>query len=381
MKTIKIGMMGTGFMGKAHSNAFHSIPYMFYPRTYELECAGICASTVESAKRGAERYSFKKAYNSYSEMLVDPEIDIFDNAGPDPLHYKPVMEAIKNGKHVYCEKPLAVTSAEAKEMFSAAKAAGVINMAGFNYRFFPANVLAKKLITEGAIGKILHTRFLYDQPYGASDKLTAEDLWYNNVGKADGAGQAIGTHVIDMARFLVGEIVSLSGISKIYRPERLSRNGKPVKIVGEESSLAQVDFDNGATGTIESTQMASGMPNNLHYEIFGTKGSLIFTLERPSYLRVYLEDTTVKEVAGFTDVSVTDAGLGHPYSNVFWPKGHNVGWEHGHIASLAHFFDCVSKNCAVNPMGATFFDGYAAEKVTETIKQSSREGKRLDVVL
>ena len=381
METIRIGLMGTGFMGKTHSNAFHSIPYMFYPRTYELECTGICASTIESAKRGADRYSFRKVYDSYSQMLADPEIDVFDNAGPDPMHYEPVMEAIKNGKHVYCEKPLAVTSAEAKEMFTAAQAAGIIHMTGFNYRFFPANVLAKKLITEGAIGKILHTRFLYDQPYGVSEKLTAEDLWYNNVGKADGVGQAIGTHAVDMARFLAGEIVSLSGVSKIYRPERPSRNGNPVKIVGEESSLAHVDFYSGATGTIESTQMAGGMPNNLRYEIFGTKGSLFFTLEKPSYLRVYLEDTTVKEVSGFTDVSVTDSDLGHPYSDVFWPKGHNVGWEHGHIAALAHFFDCVAKKTAVNPMGATFFDGYAAEKIIETIKQSSWEGRRLDIVL
>jgi predicted dehydrogenase len=368
-------------MGKAHSNAFHSIPFMFYPQTYKLECTGICASTVESAKIGADKYSFKKVYNNYLEMLADSEIDVFDNAGPDPMHYKPVMEAIKHGKHIYCEKPLAVTSAEAKEMFTAAEAAGIIHMTGFNYRFFPANMLAKKLISEGAIGKILHTRFLYDQPYGVSEKLHAEDIWYNNVGKADGVGQAIGTHVVDMARFLVGEIVSLSGVSKIYRSERPSRSGKPVKIVGEESSLAHVDFNNGATGTIESTQMAGGMPNNLRYEIFGTKGSILFTLENPSYLRVYLEETTVKEVAGFTDVSVTDSSLGHPYSDVFWPKGHNVGWEHGHITALAHFFDCVTKNVQVSPMGSTFFDGYAAGKVIETIKQSSQEGRRLDIVL
>jgi predicted dehydrogenase len=123
------------------------------------------------------------------------------------------------------------------------------------------------------------------------------------------------------------------------------------------------------------------MPNNLHYEIFGSRGSLAFTLERPSYLRVYLEDTGIREVAGFTEVSVTDSSLGHPYADVFWPKGHNIGWEHGHIAALAHFFGCVTENKSVAPLGATFFDGYAAEKVIETIKQSSREERRLDVKL
>jgi predicted dehydrogenase len=379
MKKIRIGLMGTGFMGKAHSHAFHSIPYMFNPKTYEIELAGICASTPESAQKGAERFGFQKAYSSFDEMLNDGAITAFDNAGPDPTHYPTVMQAIGQGKHIYCEKPIAMNSEQAKEMYTAADAAGLIHMAGFNCRFFPANLLARKLIQEGAIGKILHTRFLYDQQYGASEKLKAEDIWYNNVGKADGVGQAIGCHAVDLARFLVGDIVSLSGTSRIYQATRFSRTGEPVTIVGEESSLAHVDFANGATGTLESTMAAMGMPNNLHYEIFGSKGSLMFSLHRPGFLQVYLEDTAVKEVAGFTEVSVTYSSLGHPYAEAYWPMGHNIGWEYGHIAAIAHFLDCVAENAPVHPLGATLYDGYAAEKVLETIKLSSKEGRRLDV--
>ncbi|MDR1411820.1 MAG: Gfo/Idh/MocA family oxidoreductase, partial [Spirochaetaceae bacterium] len=185
MKKIRIGLMGAGFMGKAHSHAFHSIPYMFNPKTYEIELAGICASTPESAQKGAERFGFQKAYSSFDEMLADGEITVFDNAGPDPTHYPTVMQAIRQGKHIYCEKPIAINSGQAKEMYTAADAAGLVHMAGFNCRFFPANLLARKLIQEGAVGKILHTRFLYDQQYGASETLKAEDIWYNNVGKAD----------------------------------------------------------------------------------------------------------------------------------------------------------------------------------------------------
>jgi predicted dehydrogenase len=368
-------------MGKAHSNAFHSIPYLFHPETYEIERTAICASTLTSAQMGAKRFGFQRAYGSCDEMLNNGEITVFDNAGPDPTHYPTVIQAIKLGKHIYCEKPVAMNSDQAKEMYRSADAAGIVHMAGFNYRFFPANLLAKKLIQEGKVGKILHTRFLYDQPYGASEKLSAEDIWYNNTGKADGVGQAIGCHVVDLARFLVGEIVSLSGTSRIYQPKRLSRRGDPVTITGEESSLAHVDFANGATGTLESTQVAMGMPNNFHYEIFGSKGSFLFSLHRPSYLQVYLENTTVKEVAGFTDVSVTQDALGHPYADVFWPMGHNIGWEHGHIAAIAHFLDCVAKDSTVQPLGATLYDGYVAEKIIETIKQSSKEGRRLDIRL
>jgi predicted dehydrogenase len=184
---------------------------------------------------------------------------------------------------------------------------------------------------------------------------------------------------VDLARFLVGDILSLSGTSRIHQTTRFSRAGNPVAIVGEESSLAHVDFANGATGTLESTMVAMGMPNNLHYEIFGSKGSLMFSLHRPGFLQVYLEDTAVKEVAGFTEVSVTDGSLGHPYADAYWPMGHNIGWEYGHIAAIAHFLDCVAANNPVHPLGATLYDGYVAERVLETIKQSSKEGRRLDV--
>ncbi len=379
MKKIKVGLLGGGFMGKAHSNAYHTIPYMFYPREFEIERKAVCAATMDLANEAAGRFDFEYAYDDYERMLREGDIDIFDNSGPDPLHYPAVMKAIEYKKHIYCEKPISMTAAQAKEMYVAADAAGLIHMAGFNYRFFPANLLAKKLVSEGAIGKIYHSRFLYDQNYGASEKLMAEDIWYNNKGAADGVGQAIGCHVIDLARFLVGDIGSLVGKSKIYNTQHESKSGGVVDMVGEEGSFALVDFENGATGTIESTQCASGMTNNLHWEIYGSKGSLMFTLERPSYLRVYLEDTTVTEVAGFTEVSVTQSSLGHPYGNIWWPAGHNIGWEHGHIAAIAHFLSCVAKGESAAPLGGTLYDGYVAEHIIEMIKLSSKEGKRIDL--
>jgi predicted dehydrogenase len=379
MNTVKIGLMGGGFMGKTHSNAFHTIPYIYYPRKFEIERTAICCLTIEEAKLSADRFGYAAAYDDYEKMIEESDFNAFDNAGPDPLHYPAVMKAIAHGKHIYCEKPISMTAAQAEEMYKAADAAGIVHMAGFNYRFFPANLLARKLIGEGAIGQIYHSRFLYDQHYGASDKLTADDIWYNNDGRADGVGQAIGCHVIDLARFLVGDIVSLAGRSKVYKPERSYRDGRTVKIQGEEGSYALVDFRNGATGTIESTQMASGATNNLHWEIYGSKGSMAFSLERPNYLSVFLEDTTVKEVAGFTDVSVTQSALGHPYADVWWAAGHNLGWEHGHIGALAHFCDCVANGTSVTPLGGTLYDGYISEKVIEAIKISSEQGIRIDI--
>jgi len=373
-------MLGGGFMGKAHSNAFHTIPYIFYPRDYELELVSVATSSQKSALAAADRYGFQNAYDDYEKMLAVSDIDVFDNSGPDPVHYPSVMKAIERGLHIYCEKPIAETAEQAQKMSEAAESAGLVNMTGFNYRFFPANVLAHKIIKSGAIGFIRHTRFIYDQSSGASERLKAEDIWYNNVGKAAGTGQAIGCHAIDLARFLVGEIGSLCGKSKIYQKSRPSRSGQDVEMTGDDASFALVEFVNGATGTIECTEIASGRKNDLHWEIYGSKGSLAFSLEYPSYLKVYLEETTIKEVAGFTDVSVTQNALNHPYMDVWWPDGHHTGWEHGHINALHHFFRCVAGLDKASPMGATLFDGYAAERVLETIKQSSLEGKSLDVI-
>ena len=381
MKTLKIGILGGGFMGKTHSNAFHTIPYMFYPRKFEIERTAVCEINMEKANLAADRYGYLKAYDDYDKMLEESGIDVFDHAGPDPLHYPVAMKAIACGKHIYCEKPIAGTAAEALQMYKAAEAAGIVHMSGFNYRFFPANRLARKLLSEGTIGSIYHARFIYDQPYGASDKLKAEDIWYNNTGGANGVGQAIGVHVADLARFLLGDIVSLMGLSKIYKPQRPSRNGDMVKMVGEEGSFALVDYANGASGTIESTEMALGKSNDLHWEIFGSKGSMSFSLENPSYLKVHLEDSPVKEVSGITDVSVTNSALDHPYSDIWWPLGHVIGWEHGHIAAIEHFLDCVANGGSVSPLGATFYDGYIAEQIVEAIKLSSEQGKRIDIAL
>ena len=379
MNTVKIGLLGGGFMGKAHSNAYHTIPYMFYPRKFEIERTAVCCSTIEEANESADRFGFLSAYDNYEKMLEEADITAFDHAGPDPLHYPAVMKAIACGKHIYCEKPISMNAAQAEEMYKAADAAGVVHMAGFNYRFFPANLLARRLISEGKIGQIYHTRFQYDQHYGASDSLFADDIWFNNNGRADGVGQAIGCHVIDLARYLVGDIVSLTGLSKIYKKERPSKDGNIVNMVGEEGSYALVDFKNGATGSIESTQMASGVTNNLHWEIYGSKGSMSFSLERPNYLKVFLEDSVIKEVSGFADVSVTMRNLNHPYADIWWGPGHNIGWEHGHIASIAHFCDCVANGVSVSPIGGTLYDGYISEKVLETIKKSSAEGKKISL--
>jgi predicted dehydrogenase len=371
--------MGTGFMGKTHSNAYKTIPYMFWPNDFEIDLVGIGDVSQARADESAQRFGFRRGYEGWEKLVADPEVTLFDNCGPDPMHCAPIIAAAKAGKSVYCEKPLAMTSADAKAMLDAAEAAGVKHMTGFNYRFFPAVRLAHDLIQRGALGQLCHFRVSYTQPYGTPADVPVENLFFVNNGAANGVGQAIGCHVIDMSRFLMGEVSSIMGSSRTYVKRRPSRSGQIVDVTAEEGMSALVDFQSGASGVYEALEMAAGRRNYFVWEALGTNGSMEWNLESPNYLRVYLKDTTIKEVTGFTEVSVTQADAGHPFMNVWWPKGHNIGWEHGHINAIEHFIDCVANNKDVAPLGGTFLDGYKAEVILETIKQSSVEGKRLDV--
>ncbi len=376
-KRIGLAMLGNGFIARTHNNAFKTIPYMFWPNDFEIDMVSVCDLTDEGAKEAKERYGYRKAYSDFKMMLADPDVTLFDNCGPDPVHFEPVMEAIKHGKNVICEKPLAMSAAQSKKMLDAAMAAGIKHTTMFNYRFFPAITLAKTLLEKGALGQVNHFRGSYTQPYGADVDIPYEDIWYNNTGRTNGVGQGIGCHVIDLSRYLMGEVKAIVGRSKTYVDTRKDKRGIERCMDCEEGMLAVADFSSGATGIYEALESAAGRRNYFVWEILGSDGSMEWNLENPNFLRVYLKNTTVQEVTGFTEISVTQSSANHPYSDVWWPSGHNIGWEHGHINAIAHFLSCIASGEQIGPNGATFFDGYRAEVVLEAIKESSVSDKRI----
>jgi len=374
-KTIGVGMLGAGFMGKAHSNAYRTIPYMFWPRSFDLEMVAIAATSQKKADESAARYGYAKAYEGYEMLAADPDVTVFDNSGPDHMHYLPTMSAIKNGKHVLCEKPLAINSKQAKEMLDAAEERGVKHMVCHNYRFLPANRLAWELIQNGSIGEIYHFRGRYTQHFGRSDRMPEKNGVYGHSGVA----HIIGSHVVDMSRMLVGEVASVSGLSKTYIKQRRDKDGVYMQSDLEDGIAAILEFQNGATGVYEAINTVPGRVNRFSWEIYGSKGSLEWSLETPNYLQVYLDDKVDPKTAGFSEVIVTNGGAGHPFSEIWWPHGHNIGWEHGHINAIHHFLDCVANDKTVAPFGPTFYDGYRTEVIIEAIRQSSKEGKRVFV--
>lgn len=372
-KAIKVGMLGCGWMGKAHSNAYNTLKYMYWPRDYEVELTNISGISEDEASNAAKRFGFKRYCVGWEDLVADKELDVFDNCAPDVLHVQPTIQAALCGKHVLCEKPLAVGRTDAKRMLSAVSSAGVKNICGFSYRFFPAVRLAWELIQKGALGKIYHFSGKYHQDQGSAQEAMAEDIWYINW---SGIAQGIASHMIDMAHFLVGEIASVAGQVNTYNKVRNSRSG-PVQVNSDEGFFSLVGFDNGASGVFESLGVANGKRNEFSWEIYGSKGSLSFDLREPNYLKVFLADTTVPEVVGYTNVQVTEPN--HPFMNIWWPKGHNLGWEHGHINMIAHFLDCVAHDKDVSPLGGTFEDGYKVAVIIDTIKESAKCGRRLDI--
>ena len=371
---VGIGLLGCGFIGRVHSNAYLKIPFTYQTPAARPELVALCDSA--GAEDKAKLFNYKGYYTDWKQLIADPTIDIIDNCTPDDTHCAPTVAAAENGKHVICEKPLAMTVDEAKKMMQAVKKAGVKSMCCHNYRFIPAMRLARELIEKGAIGKIYHFRGCYLQEIGHDPEAPVENLWYAS-GTKSGVLLGLGSHVIDTARFLVGEISAVSGLVKTFKTSRKTASGTTVAVEADEADIALLEFDNGAIGTLESSGVGTGRKNSFTWEINGTKGSIAFDLEDLNHLQVYLADAPTKEAKGFTNVSVTESQ--HPLQAAILPPGHNAGWEYGHLHALNHFIDCVANDKPVEPYGASFEDGYKNQVLMEAINESSRKRQRIEV--
>lgn len=372
---VGVGVIGYGFMGKVHANAYRKIAWSFgtpaaFPRLQAM--AGRNEAKLADIAR---RFGFCGYYTDWREMIADPEIQVVDTCTPDNEHAEPSIAAALAGKHVICEKPLAMSLKDARAMADAVEKTGVKNMLCHNYRFLPAVRMARDLIARGALGRIYHFRGRYLQEPGHDPSAPLEDCWYAT-GTKSGVLLGIGSHIIDMARFLVGEIDSVSGIVRTYNSARRRRNGAQEKVTADEANLALVEFGGGATGTLESSGVATGRKNEQAWEINGSKGSMSFDLEDPNHLQVYA-DSAPSETRGFASVSVTDPS--HPLQTLYLPPGHNAGWEYGHVHALHHFIDCVANDRKVSPYGATFEDGCRIQMIMEAIQESSRTGRKVEL--
>lgn len=374
---IGIGMLGYAFMGKAHTNAFKKLPYMMYPPPAIPRLVAIAGRDEAAVAEAAHRYGYESYYTNWRELVDDERVQLFDNGGPNDAHAEPCNAAAQAGKHILCEKPLARTAEEARSMLEAVQKAGVKHMVAYNYRFVPAVRQARQLIESGALGQIYHYRAVYLQEW-IMPHYNQGMIWRLDKQTAgSGALGDLGAHIIDLGRFLVGEMKSVSALARTFIEARPYPDGRMGKVDVDDAFVAAVEFENGAIGTLEATRFAAGRKNFNSFEINGEKGSLRFNLERMNELEVYWVDEEPKETRGFHNVLISEGY--HPWWEHWWPQGHIIGWEHSFVHEMHHLLDCIVNDKDVAPYGATFEDGYRAAVICDGILESASTKKQVDL--
>lgn len=369
--SLGIGMIGYGFMGRAHSMSFNRMAEVFYPMNIEPTLITMAGTSEHKVADAAKRHGYQDYTTNWRDMLSDDRIDIIDNGAPTFLHAEPSIAALAAGKHVIVEKPFALTLDEAKKMQAAARKAaakGVYNMVAFNYRFVPALRLARKLIQDGVLGEIYQYRSVYIGDRHTD--LASPYNWRFDVTKAGGGALTdINSHAIDMMRFLTGqEVESVMGWLNTVVPERADSEGVMHKVTIDEVALLMAKWENGKVATLEASRVATGYKNTLRIEVHGSEGAIIFDLARGNELQ-YFNRKEAKIVQGFRTISVTEPDE-HDFCKFWWPRGHNFGWEHNHLHMLYHFMDCIAKGEPVSPWAATFEDGLRCQEIIEAARLS-----------
>ncbi|HEY5386532.1 MAG TPA: Gfo/Idh/MocA family oxidoreductase [Thermoleophilia bacterium] len=365
---IGVGMLGYAFMGRAHANAYRTIPYMTRPPLVPRLVA-LAGRSEEKAAEAAQRYGFASYTTDWRDLLADDSVGMLDICGPNSVHAEASIAAAKSGRHVLCEKPLGRNAAESYEAWHAAQQARVKHMCAFNYRFVPAVRLAKEIIDAGDLGEIRHFRGRYLQESLADPDAPMRWRLSREIAGSGALGD-LGSHVIDLARYLVGEVSAITGATRTFVPERPGG-----KVDVDDAFEAIVEFDGGAVGTVEASRFCIGRKNSFAWEINGSKGSIAFDLERLNELQVAFRNPgRTRTGDGFRTVLVSEAE--HPFSQYWWPPGHVIGWEHTFIHEIHHFLSAVAENRLVGPHGATFEDGYRAAEICDAVLRSAASGSR-----
>ncbi len=365
-----IGLIGTGFMGKTHALAWRNVKAVMggvmgavpAPRL-ELLC-----DTADRADRMADQFGFVRATSDWQALCADPRVDVVSITTPNGLHHPMALEALRHGKHVWCEKPMALTLAQAEDMAAAAEAAGVTTMVGYNYLSNPAFTHAQRLIAEGAIGRVFQFRGWVDEDYQADPDLPW--TWRARLAEAGlGALGDIGTHLVSMAHGIVGEIDSLiADIQTAYDTRPLPDGSGRAPVENEDAAAVLLRFRGGAQGSMVISRAAWGRKSRLGFEVHGSKGMILFDQERMNELQLYVNEGD-RATQGFRTILT---GPAHPPYGEFCPApGHQLGFNDLKVIECARLLRGIAGLEAAAP---SFADALRIERVIHAIADSARAG-------
>ena len=363
-RILSVALIGTKFMGRAHSNAWRQAP-RFFDLPADIQMAAICGRDRAETRRAAKTLDWERAVYNWKAIVADPTIDIVDICTPNDSHAEIAIAAAHAGKAILCEKPLARNVTEARRMVDAVRRARVANMVCFNYRRVPAIALAKQMIAAGEIGnRVYHFRARYAQDWIAAENFPMVWRLQSKVAGSGALGD-IGAHIIDLARFLVGEIAGVSAVNETFVKRRLTKNRSYAKVDVDDAVSVVGKFKNGAMLNLEATRFARGRKNQLSFEINGSRGSLTFDLEKMNRLRFY-DAKDPAHARGFRDIIVTEPN--HPYIKNWWPTGHIIGYEHSFVHTIADFVNALVTRKRIQP---DFADGLKTQRVLDLIQRAA----------
>lgn len=367
MKEIKIGLIGAGWMGKAHSSSLLNAQMLFGPDSGTAVFEIVADANEASAKEAQHKIGFNRMTTDWREVVSDPNVDLVDIATPNAFHYEAAKAALENGKNVYCEKPLSISAEQSKELAALAKEKGVINYVGFNNTMNPANAYVRELVQSGKLGKIVSFRGFYDQ-----DQLLDENLpiTWRHINKMAGCGALgdLGSHLLSVSQFIMGDITAVNAMATTVFPKRPKAPGSTemADVENEDVMTFMTEYANGASGIISTSRVACGRKNFLSYEIQGTKGSVTYDLERMGEVHVYFQSDEEVD-RGFRKVFLNPKHKGY---SAFQPAGGiSIAYNDMKVLEVHELFDAITNGA---PYACDFEFGYKIDRTVAAVIESSK---------
>jgi predicted dehydrogenase len=384
-KQVNVAMIGYKFMGKAHSNAWRQAS-RFFDLPFEPVLKVVCGRHAASLEAFADKWGWEEFETDWEKVVAREDVDIVDICCPTFLHFDVAAAAARAGKAIFCEKPFTLDLKQALKLHDIVKKHKVLHYLNHNYRRCPAVAFARQMIENGDLGRIYHWRGAYLQSWIMSPDFP---LTWHLKHETAGAGPQwdLNSHSVDLARYLVGEIKSVSAVTANFIKERPlpdevsagcfaagsgAKRGKG-KVTVEDAAFMVAEFENGAIGSFESSRFATGRKNYNVFEIYGDKGAIAFNLERMTELQ-YLDNSVPDSRKGFTVINASEAS--HPYMSHWWPPAHNIGYEHTFVHAVADFLAALDTGKPVRP---NFYDGVRCIQVLEAGLKSAKTGKRIEI--
>lgn len=370
-KKLGVGIVGWGFIGKVHTYGYINLPLFYQPPPAQIHLVGVCTAHRETAEAARKRGGFQYATTSYEELLEREDIDVINCCTPNYLHKDLLIDALRAGKHIYCDKPLAMNLEEAREILKATEQSNSVHQMTFEYRFIPAIMRAKKLVADGFLGKVFSFRGFYLHS-GYIDPSRPMSWRLNKKQAGGGALFDLGSHILDLVRHLLGEYRAVFATTCTFIKERPlpDESARKAKVEVDDISFLQIKMESGAVGTVEVSRLATGTNDELRIEIHGSRGAIYFNLMDPNWLWIYDTKDPEQPIGGFRGFKKIETVQRYPEPASLPGPKFSIGWMRYHIASQFDFITRIVEKREARP---SFLDGYKVQEVMETAQVSARE--------